>query len=232
MSGSKKRKSSKPASPHYSEGIGVGLPEHNRVVGYVRVSTDDQNLEMQIRALIKAGVKPDDIYSDKLSGGTLKRSGLRDALNDCRSGDILVVWKLDRLARSLKDLIDLFEALEADGIELRSLHEQIDTTTPIGKFMFHLTGALAEFEKSLISFRTSEGMKVAREKGQKFGPAPKFGAKEVKQAIKMLKSGKTVPDVAQHFSVSRQLIYPKVLAATGGKKLWEPKVKARKGRKR
>ena len=106
------------------------------------------------------------LYSDKRSGATVaRRRGLEHALMDCRPGDVLVVWKLDRLSRSPKDLVMLSERLAAEGIELRSLHEQIDTTSPMGKFFFHLMAALAEFERGLIGFRTKKGMEAARARG-------------------------------------------------------------------
>lgn len=191
-----------------------------RLIGYARVSTEDQDLTMQIEALIKAGVQETNLYTDRKSGKNLKRIGLQQALLDARPGDVLVVWRFDRLSRSLKDLIALFERLKAEGIQLRSLHEQLDTTTPIGKLMFHLAGLLAEFERDLTAFRTARGMEAAKARGGKFGPPPALKPKQVQRAIQMLKSGRGPVQVAKHFGVSRVTIYKEVLKATGGKKLW------------
>lgn len=118
------------------------------LVGYARVSTDDQNLDLQRDALKKAGCEQ--IYEDQLSGAKAERPGLQQALAYARSGDTLVVWRLDRLSRSLKDLIDMVATLETKGIGLKSLQESIDTTVSSGKLVFHIFGALAEFERNLI----------------------------------------------------------------------------------
>jgi CheY-like chemotaxis protein len=115
--------------------------------GYARVSTDDQDLRMQIEALARAGVDPDRIYQDKASGKNTKRTGLQDMLAHVRSGEGIMVWRFDRLSRSIRDLIMLFDDLEQRGIQLRSIHEQLDTTTPMGRLMFQLAGMLAEFER-------------------------------------------------------------------------------------
>lgn len=194
----------------------------NRLIGYARVSTDEQDLRMQTDALLKAGVLPENLYTDKRSGATQKRQGLEHALLDCRPGDVLVVWKLDRLSRSLKDLIALSERLSAERIELRSLHEQIDTTNPMSKFFFHLMSSLAEFERSLISWRTSQGMRAARRRGAQFGPRPKLGSAQVRACIRMLQQKKSVKEVAEHFGVSGELVRRKVLAAHG-RPIWQPK---------
>lgn len=183
---------------------------------------------MQIDALKRAGVRDENLYEDKKSGATTVRKGLEHALLDCRPGDVLVVWKLDRLSRSLKDLINLSERLNAEGIELRSLHEQIDTTNPMSKFFFHLMSALAEFERGLIGWRTSRGMEAARQRGARFGPAPKLGSRQVRDCIRMLKAGRSVTDVAKHFGVTGQLVRMKVLAAHG-RPLWRAR-KVRKSR--
>jgi DNA invertase Pin-like site-specific DNA recombinase len=122
------------------------------LIGYERVSTDDQNLALQHDALQTAGCEK--IFSDKLSGAKADRLGLKEAFEFARKGDTLVVWRLDRLGRSLKDLIALVEELENRQIGLRSLQESIDTTTSGGKLIFHMFGALAEFERNLIRERT------------------------------------------------------------------------------
>ncbi|MBW4473572.1 MAG: recombinase family protein [Stenomitos rutilans HA7619-LM2] len=131
------------------------------LIGYKRVSTDDQNLNLQHDALTEA--RCDRIFSDKMSGAKADRPGLKQAFEFCREGDTLVVWRLDRLGRSLKDLIALVEELESRQIGLRSLQESIDTTSSGGKLIFHMFGALAEFERNLIRERTQAGLVLAAE---------------------------------------------------------------------
>ena len=145
------------------------------LIGYARVSTDDQNLNLQKDALTRAGCER--ILEDRQSGAKADRPGLRDALDYARDGDTLTVWRLDRLSRSLKDLIDLVSQLEARGIGLKSLHESIDTTSSSGKLIFHVFGALAEFERNLIRERTQAGLAAARARGRRGGPAaPRAGS--------------------------------------------------------
>ena len=129
------------------------------LIGYARVSTVDQTLALQQDALTKAGCEK--IFNDTVSGGVAERPGLIQAMNFTRSGDTLVVWRLDRLGRSLRHLIDTVNTLRERGIDLRSLQEQIDTATSGGKLVFHLFGALAEFERDLIRERTSAAVKDA-----------------------------------------------------------------------
>lgn len=217
------RKSKNPPSPLF----GIQLAAHNKLLGYARVSTDDQDLTLQIDALIRHGVRREDIFTDKKSGATTNRPGWRDVINDARPGDVLVAWSLDRVSRSLRDLINLADALQKDGIHLRLIQQQIDTTTPMGTFFFHLMAAIAQLERGMIGQRTRAGMRAAKERGAKFGPKPKFGAKQIAKAVKMLENGATVPQVARKFGVSRQLIYPRVLAASG-RKLWQPKIKQKR----
>src|SRR3712207_2162831 len=137
------------------------------MVGYARVSTTDQTLSLQQDALMRAGCER--IFSDTMSGAKAERPGLVQALRFMRSGDVLVVWKLDRLGRSLKNLIDVVTELETLGIGFRSITESIDTTTSGGKLIFHIFGALAEFERELIRERTSAGLAAARARGRKGG---------------------------------------------------------------
>jgi len=132
-------------------------------IGYARVSTLDQNLNLQIDALEKAGC--DKIFTDTASGAIDSRKGLSDAVEFCRQGDSLVVWKLDRLGRSLRHLIDQINFLQAKGVEFLSLQEAVDTTTSGGKLVFHVFGALAEFEREMIRERTRAGIKAARARG-------------------------------------------------------------------
>lgn len=140
------------------------------LIGYARVSTEDQNLNLQRDALQHAGCLK--TYEDRISGAQAERPGLATALEVLRGGDTLVIWRLDRLGRSLKDLIHLVEKLESQGIGLKSLQENIDTTSSGGRLVFHVFGALAEFERNLIRERTQAGLSAARARGR-LGGRPK-----------------------------------------------------------
>lgn len=178
------------------------------LVGYQRVSTDDQKLELQHDALTAAGVHPDRIYEDRLSGAKTDRPGLEHASRACRKGDILVVWRLDRLGRSLKDLIAIVERLEGRGVGLRSVHENIDTTTASGRLFFHIMGALAEFERNLIRERTKAGLMAAKRRGRKPGRKRRFGDTQMKAARALLQAGDlTVTEVADQLKVSPATLY-------------------------
>lgn len=138
------------------------------LIGYARVSTIDQNLDLQLDALTMAGCAH--IFQDEgVSGGKARRPGLDKAIKRLKSGDVLVVWRLDRLGRSMRHLIELTTHLEARGIGFRSLSDAIDTSTASGKLFFHVTGAFAEFERNLISERTKAGMAAAKARGVKIG---------------------------------------------------------------
>src|ERR671924_1635596 len=139
-------------------------------IGYARVSTHEQHLTLQQDALTRAGCQK--IIVDRVSGTVAERPGLATIKELLRTGDTLVIWRLDRLGRSIKDLIAWVSWLEQEGIGLRSLHEALDTTTPSGKLTFHIFGALAEFERQLIQERTQAGLRVARARGR-FGGRPK-----------------------------------------------------------
>jgi DNA invertase Pin-like site-specific DNA recombinase len=143
---------------------------NSSLIGYARVSTTDQTLHLQQDALKQAGCSK--IFTDTASGAKAERKGLEDALSYVRTGDILVVWRLDRLGRSLQHLIDTIAELQTRSIGFRSLTEQIDTTTSGGKLIFHILGALAEFERDLIRERTQAGLQAARARGN-FGGRPK-----------------------------------------------------------
>ena len=136
-------------------------------MGYARVSTDDQNLDLQKDALTRAGCQR--ILADHQSGAKAERPGLRAALDYARDGDTLVVWRLDRLSRSLKNLIEMVTQLKSRGIGLKSLQESLDTSSSSGKLIFHIFGALAEFERNLIRERTQAGLQAARARGRKGG---------------------------------------------------------------
>lgn len=133
-------------------------------IGYARVSRDDQNLDLQIDALTEAGAER--IFTDKATGANCDRTGLNEMLSHAREGDVVIVWRLDRLARSLKDLLDIALKLDRDRVQLRLLHEAIDTSTVSGKLFFHIFGAIAEFERNLIRERTNAGLQAARSRGR------------------------------------------------------------------
>lgn len=176
------------------------------LIGYARVSTGDQNLDLQMDALKAAGC--DKVFTDKFSGTKDDRPGLSEALEFARSGDTLVVWRLDRLGRSLSHLIQTTTGLEARNTGFRSLQEGIDTTTSGGKLVFHIFGALAEFERSLIRERTNAGLKAARARGRNGGRPKALTPHEIKMAGRMLTApDTTVADIAKHFGVSRSTLY-------------------------
>lgn len=162
--------------------------------GYARVSTDDQDMALQFAALERYGVERQMIYSEHASGKNMNRKRLSDVLKIMRSGDTLVIWKLDRLGRSLKDLIIMAESLSDQGIHLISLTDAINTSTPTGKLFFHFMGAMAEWERNMISERTKAGMAVKKAEGAKFGRAHTIrdNPKRIAAARKLLKEGKLI----------------------------------------
>ena len=176
------------------------------MIGYARVSTAEQNLEMQVEALKRAGVHPDALHVEKVSGAAANRPVREWALDELREGDTFVVWKLDRMARSLTDLLNKMEKLRQAGASFRSLTEQIDTTTPGGRLIFHVMGAIAEFERDLIRERTRAGVKAAVERGVKFGVDPKLNATQVKAAQKLRDKGVSLRDIGKRFGVSHSTI--------------------------
>ena len=172
------------------------------IIGYARVSTTDQDTALQVDALEAAGCER--IYKEAKSGAMKERPELSRCLDIIRSGDTLVVWRLDRLGRSLKDLVEIISKLEAMEIGFRSLTEAIDTTTAGGKLIFHIFGALAEFERSLIQERTKAGLNAARARGRKGGRPKAMSDKDIKKAHAMLLDPKmTKTEVARHFKVTR-----------------------------
>lgn len=148
------------------------------LIGYARISTTEQNLDLQIDKLKAAGC--DRIFSDCISGSKSDRPGLIEALNFARSTDVLVVWKLDRLGRSLSHLIDTVQKLTERGIEFKSLQENLDTLSPGGKLLFHIFGAIAEFERDLIRERTIAGLESARARGRKGGARKLLSKTQIK----------------------------------------------------
>jgi DNA invertase Pin-like site-specific DNA recombinase len=139
------------------------------LIGYARVSTNEQNLDLQRDALIKAGVTVRNLYTDKVTGVKSERPGLKQALSHVREGDTFIVWRLDRLGRSLRHLIDTVTTLKNQGVSFKSLTENIDTSTATGTLVFQIFGALAEFERNLITERTVAGLEAARARGRKGG---------------------------------------------------------------
>ncbi len=175
-------------------------------IGYARVSTQDQTPQLQLDALKVAGCERS--FVEKASGAQRDRPELQAALGYMRPGDTLVVWKLDRLARSLKQLIETVESLENRKMGFRSLTENIDTTTPGGRLTFHLFAALAEFERSIIKERTMAGLAAARSRGRRGGRPPSLNAKDLAAAKALLSDpGITVEEVAKRLKVSPATLY-------------------------
>ena len=174
------------------------------LVGYARVSTEDQNLELQLDALKQAGAEK--VFTDKVSS-VKNRPGLEEALAYVREGDVLVVWKLDRLGRTVKGLIDLVASLQERGVQFRSLTDGIDTSTPAGRFFFHVMAALAEMERELIRERTNAGLASARARGRKGGRKPKMSESKLAAAKQLLDAGRPAQEVADNLGVSRATLY-------------------------
>ena len=176
------------------------------LIGYARVSTDDQNLDLQRDALTQGGCYK--IYEDRESGAKAERPGLITTLEVLREGDTLVVWRLDRLGRTLKDLIALAEKLESRRIGFKSLKENIDTTTSGGKLVFHLFGALAEFERNLIRERTQAGLSAARARGR-LGGRPKALDPATRQlAIRLYRERQhSIDDICKMMRISKPTLY-------------------------
>ncbi len=176
-------------------------------IGYVRVSKQEQNEELQFDALRDAHCER--FFVDHISGSKSERKGLDEALSFLRKGDTFVVWKLDRAGRSLKHLIELLNTLQERGIEFISLSEKIDTTTPGGKLIFHLMGALAEFERDLIRERTNAGLAAARARGRKGGRPRKLKTEgKVALAQRMFADkANSVQDICSSLGISRATLY-------------------------
>jgi DNA invertase Pin-like site-specific DNA recombinase len=174
-------------------------------IGYARVSTTDQDLALQLDALAKAGCAR--VFEDKASGAKADRPGLAAALGFVREGDILTVWKLDRLGRSLPHLIETVNALETRGVSFRSLTEAIDTTTPGGRLVFHIFGALGQFERDLIRERTRAGLDAAAARGRQGGRKPVVTEEKLRRAQTLLVQGLTVREVAARIKVGKTALY-------------------------
>jgi DNA invertase Pin-like site-specific DNA recombinase len=172
-------------------------------IGYARVSTDDQHCEIQTDKLEAAGCDRKHIYHDTASGGTWDRPELHKALNKLRDGDVFIVWKLDRLSRSLRDLLLLLDKIKESGAQFQSLTENIDTTTAGGELMMHMLGCFAQFERSMIRERTKAGLDRAHKKGNFGGGKFKLTKIQEAHAIDMLRSGKSQTEVAEAQRVSK-----------------------------
>ena len=175
-------------------------------LGYARVSTLEQNLDLQLSALEKAGCRL--IFHEKVSGYTRQRPEFQRMLDQMRPGDTVVVWKLDRLARSTRDLLNTLETIHEAGGKFRSLSEPwANTTTDAGKMIMTVFAGIAEFERALIRERTGAGREAARKRGVRFGRPPKLNRDQVQLACQLLEQGKAVKDIARTFDVHEATIY-------------------------
>lgn len=195
------------------------MAHEGMLLGYARVSTEDQKLDLQTDALAKVGVAADRIYSDKASGGPgVVRPGFVAAMKACRKGDTLVVWKLDRLGRSLIEVLDVCQRLERKGAGIMVITEKIDTTTAMGRFVLHILAALAEMERGLIIERTKAGLAAARARGRIGGRIRTVTPAMEARAIKMLRAGESPAAVARLLGVSKSLIYQRARGE------WAPRI--------
>lgn len=174
-------------------------------IGYARVSTEDQNIDLQRRALEAAGCEQ--IFTDRVPGASEKRPGLDRALAKCTAGDVLVVWKLDRLGRSLSHLIGVIKEIGDRDVGFQSISESIDTTTAGGRLVFHMMGAIAEFERSLIAERTAAGIAAARKRGVKLGRRKVLSGSQVRHAKSLIDAGESPAAVARTLNVGRSTLY-------------------------
>ena len=199
------------------------------LIGYARVSTEDQRVDMQRQALEEAGCER--IFEDT-AGGAAERPALREALAQLRAGDTLVVWRLDRLGRSLKDLIAHAESLRAQSVGLCSLKEAIDTASSTGQLVFHIFGALAEFERALIRERTRAGLAAARARGRVGGRRKRLDEDQRRHAVELYRSRqRTVQEICALVGISRSTLYAYVeeFAEVGGKVAAGTRESARQG---
>jgi DNA invertase Pin-like site-specific DNA recombinase len=184
------------------------------LIGYARISTSDQNLDLQLDALERAGA--DKVFSDVASGAKTARPGLDQVLSHVREGDTLIVWKLDRLGRSIRHLIDTIKLLDERKVGFKSLQESIDTTTSGGRLVFHIFCSLAEFERDLIRERTHAGLQSARARGKKGGRPKSLTSRQRQQAITLLKdSSNSVADICKTLRISRSTLYRYVPGPSG-----------------
>ncbi len=187
------------------------------LIGYARVSTNEQHLDLQQDALLKARVAAKDIFTDKVTGIKSERPGLNQALSHLREGDTLIVWRLDRLGRSLKHLIETITTLKEQGVAFKSLTENIDTSTATGTLVFQIFGALAEFERNLITERTMAGLEAARARGRKGGrPQLTSAAGKVAMAKKLYRDRTlSIPEICKILHISKATLYRWINAGGG-----------------
>jgi DNA invertase Pin-like site-specific DNA recombinase len=192
--------------------------------GYARISTEDQSLGMQRAALVQAGVDPDRIFAETAGGATLDRPGLNSALKALRPGDTLVVWKLDRLTRNLADMLRIEALLRERGVGLRALTEWVDTSSPAGRLLFGIIGAVNQFERDIIRERTKAGLMAAKAAGKKLGAERKMTDAMVDHAIALMRSvteggeGLTRVAAAKRLGVGKSTLHRELAAReTGGK---------------
>jgi DNA invertase Pin-like site-specific DNA recombinase len=184
-------------------------------IGYARVSTDDQDLSLQLSALRKAKCRR--LFQEKISGARADRPELQRMLDQLREGDTVVVWRLDRLARSTRNLLELCETINAAGAGLRSIGEPwADTTSPAGKMVLTVFGGIAEFERALIRERTGFGRKAAKKRGVKFGRPSKLTTEQAALIVRLSDEGQSAAKIAETFGVHETTIY-RCLSAAGGK---------------
>jgi DNA invertase Pin-like site-specific DNA recombinase len=181
-------------------------PQTPMNIGYARVSTTDQSLDLQLAALDQAGCQR--IFREKVSGAQRQRPELQRLLDQLRPGDTVTVWRLDRLARSTRDLLEIMEALRAAGASFRSLSEPwADTTSPAGKMIMTVFAGIAEFERALIRERTGAGRRAARARGVRFGRPPKLTPEQAALALRLIEEGQSVREVAKTFQVDGTTLY-------------------------
>ena len=181
------------------------------IIGYARVSTQEQSLTLQVDALEKNGCEK--IYEDRISGSKSEREGLSAAFESLREGDTLMIWKLDRIGRSLKHLITLISELEERGIHFKSITDSIDTSTPAGRFFFHVMASLAQMERELIIERTRAGLEAAKKQGRVGGRKRSMTNSKIASAKRLLKSGALPRDVAADLNISVATLYRYIPAA-------------------
>ena len=195
----------KTSRAHIEVSVGSATPVGMAVIGYARVSTRDQHDALQQDALQQAGCAR--IFTDVASGAHSERAALQEALEFLREGDTLVVWRLDRLGRSLRHLLELSEHLESRGIQLRSLTEHLDTSSPGGRLIFGLMSALAQFERDLIRERTHAGLQAARDRGRTGGRPSVMTPAKASAALRLHRAGTPISHIADSLEVSRATIY-------------------------
>jgi DNA invertase Pin-like site-specific DNA recombinase len=178
----------------------------NMRIGYARVSTGEQKMDLQLDALEEAGCE--NVYKEEISGAAASRPELKRCMSELREGDTLVVWRLDRFGRSLKDLVQKMDSLEETGVDFVSLQEGIDTTTAQGRLTFHIFGALAEFERELARERTMAGLRAARERGRVGGRPRALEEEEIPQVQALMKNDSvSTADICERFEISKATLY-------------------------